>query len=77
MNFVLFFQCLEVSTQLSMLNIALIGKYIQVSCRQESLRQMQVFGVNVFDAVLNGTNYVRSMKSYLILANVIENERLF
>ena len=38
---------------------------------------MQVFGVNVFDAVLNGTNYVRSMKSYLILANIIENERLF
>ena len=73
MNFVIFFQCLEVFTQLSLLNIALIGKYIQGSCVEESLRQIQVFGNNVFDAVLNGTNYVRSMKGYL----VTENGRLF
>ena len=32
----------------------------------------QVFGVNVIDAVLNGTNYARSLKGYLILANAIE-----
>ena len=32
----------------------------------------QVFGVNVIDAVLNGTNYARSLKGYLILSNVIE-----
>ena len=32
----------------------------------------QVFGVNVIDAVLNGTNYARSLKGYLILFNVIE-----
>ena len=32
----------------------------------------QVFGVNVIDAVLNGTNYARSLKDYLILANAIE-----
>ena len=41
-------------------------KYIQGSCIEESLRQTQVFGINVVDAVLNGTNYVRSMKGYLI-----------
>ena len=74
MNFVIFFQCLEVPTQLSILNIALTGKYIHGSCRKESLRQIQVIGVNVFDVVLNGTNYVRSMKSYFILAHVIEKE---
>ena len=32
----------------------------------------QVFGINVIDAVLNGTNYARSLKRYLILANAIE-----
>ena len=32
----------------------------------------QVFGVNVIDAVLNGANYTRSLKGYLILANAIE-----
>ena len=37
-----------------------------VSCIEESLKQTQVFGINVVDAVLNGTNYVRSMKGYLI-----------
>ena len=60
-----------------MLNIALIGKYIQGSCIEESLRQTQVFGNNVFDAVLNGTNYVRSMKGYLTLVSVIENGIIF
>ena len=32
----------------------------------------QVFGVNIIDAVLNGTNYARSPKGYLILARAIE-----
>ena len=32
----------------------------------------QVFGVNVIDAVLNGTNYAGSLEGYLILANAIE-----
>ena len=32
----------------------------------------QVFSVNVIDAVLNGTNYVRSMKGFVILVNAIE-----
>ena len=32
----------------------------------------QAFGVNVIDAVLNGTNYARSLRDYLILANAIE-----
>ena len=36
----------------------------------------QVFGVNVNDAVLNGTNYARSLKGYLILANAIEKLKL-
>ena len=61
----------------SMLNIVLIKKYIGGSCVEESLRKTQVFGVNFVDAVLNGTNYVRSVKSYLILASVIENGRRF
>ena len=77
MDFVILFQCLEVFTQLRKLNIALIGKYIQGSCIEESLRQTQVFGNNVFDAVLNGTNYVRSMKDYLTLVSVIENGTIF
>ena len=54
-----------------------IGKYIEGSSIEESLRPTQTFGVNVFDAVLNGTNYVRSMRAYLILANVIETGRHF
>ena len=33
-----------------------IGKYIQGSCIEESLRQTQLFGVNVVDAVLNGVH---------------------
>ena len=54
-----------------------IGRYIEGSCIEESLRQTKTFGVNLFDAVLNGTNYVFSMRGYLIVANVIENGRLF
>ena len=77
MNFVIYFQCLEVFTQLSMLNIALIGKLIQGSYIEESLRQTQVFGVDLVNAVLDGTNYICSTKGYLILTNVIENGRLF
>ena len=61
----------------SMLNIVLIKKYIEGSYIEESLKQTQVFGVNVANAVLNRTNYICSMKSYLILVNVIENGRLF
>ena len=76
-NFVIFFKWLEVFTHLSILNIALIGKYIEGNGIKEILRQTQVFRVNVVDAILNGTNYVRSTNSYLILANVIENGRLF
>ena len=49
-----------------------IGKCIQGSGIEESLRQTQVFGVNVVGAVLNDTNYARSLKGYLILANAIE-----
>ena len=76
-KFVIFFKCLEVFTHLSMLNIALIGKYIEGNGIKESLRQTPVFRVNVVDTILNGTNYVCSTKGYLILANVIENGRLF
>ena len=76
-NFVVFFKWLEVFTHLSILNIALIGKYIEGNGIKESLRQTQVFRVNVVDTILNGTNYVRLTNSYLILANVIENGRLF
>ena len=36
----------------------------------------QVFGVNVIDAVVNGTNYVHSLKGYLILANATEKLKL-
>ena len=53
------------------------GKYIEGNGIKESLRQTQVFRVNVVDTILNGTIYVRSTKDYLILANVIENGRLF
>ena len=77
MNFVIYLQCFEVFTQLSMLNIALIGKLIQGSYIEESLRQTQVFGVDLVNAVLDGTNYICSTKGYLILTNVIENGRLF
>ena len=49
-----------------------IGKYIQGFCIEESLRQTQVFGANVVDVVLNGTNSPGSLKGYLILANAIE-----
>ena len=48
MDFVILFHC--------------IRKYIQGCDIDESLRQTQVFGVNVVDAVLNGTNYARSLK---------------
>ena len=37
----------------SMLNIVLIKKYIEGSYIEESLKQTQVFGVNVVNAVLN------------------------
>ena len=76
-KFIILFKCLEVFTHLSMLNVALIGKYIEGNGIKESLRQTQVFRVNVVDTILNGTNYVRLTNSYLILANVIENGRLF
>ena len=43
-----------------------------MSIRYSVFGTPQVFGVNVIDAVLNGTNYARSLKGYLILFNVIE-----
>ena len=46
-----------------------IEKYIQGSEIEGSLRQTKVFNVNVVDTVLNGINYKRSFKVYLILAN--------
>ena len=49
-----------------------IGKYIQGCGIEESLRQTKVLGVNVVDAVLNGINYTRSFKGFLILSNAIE-----
>ena len=79
MNFIIFFQMLGYFHTAKYVEHC-IGKYIEGSCIEESLRQTQTFGVNVFDAILNGTNYVRSMRGYLILANVIlanENGRLF
>ena len=58
MDFVILFHC--------------IRKYNQRFDIEEGLRQTEVFGVDVVDAVLNGANYVRSLKDYLILANAIE-----
>ena len=49
-----------------------IEKYIQKYRIEGSLRQTKVFGVNVVDTVLNGINYKRSFKGYLILANATE-----
>ena len=53
-----------------------IGKYIQGSSIEKSLRETQIFNVNVADAVLNETNYSRLLKGYLILVNAIENSFL-
>ena len=49
-----------------------LQKYIQGSNTEGSLKQTQVFGVSVVDSVLNGRNYVRSLKGYFILANAVE-----
>ena len=49
-----------------------IDKYIQGSGIVGSLQQAKVFGVNVVDTVLNGINYKRSFKGYLILAHANE-----
>ena len=49
-----------------------IGKYIQGSGLEDSLKQTRVFEVKVVDSVLNRTNYVRSLKVILILSNAIE-----
>ena len=61
MDFVILFHC--------------IRKYNQGFDIEEGLRQTEVFGVDVVDAVLNGKNYVRSLKGYLILAYAIEKLR--
>ena len=44
-----------------------IEKYILGSGIKVNLRQKKFFGVNVVDIVLNGMNYKRSYKGYLIL----------
>ena len=49
-----------------------IDKYIQGSGIVGSLQQAKVFGVNIVDTVLNGINYKRSFKGYLILAHANE-----
>ena len=54
-----------------------IDKYIQGSGIVGSLQQAKVFGVNIVDTVLNGINYKRSFKGYLILANAIKKWELF
>ena len=49
-----------------------IEKYTYGSRIKRSLRQTKAFGVNVVDTVLNGINYKRSSKPYLIVADNIE-----
>ena len=56
---VILFQCLEFSHTKYVEHC--IGKYTEGSCIEESLKQTQAFDVNVVDAVLNGTNYARSL----------------
>ena len=46
-----------------------VGKYISDSGIEDVLKQTKVLGVKVTESVLNGTNYVRSLKVILILAN--------
>ena len=54
-----------------------IDKYIQESGIEGSLRLTKVFGMNIVDTVLNGINYKRSFKGYLILASAIEKWHSF
>lgn len=49
-----------------------IGKYLRGGGAETILTECGIFGLNVVEAVLNGSNYVRSMKGMYLLAEAME-----
>ena len=52
-----------------------IGKFIKRSRLDDVLIEIEVFGAKVLEAVLAGTDYVRSFRGMLILSSVISSLR--
>ena len=46
-----------------------IGKYIQGSGLEDAFVETQVFGKKVIEQVLNGTDYIRSLRAILLLVD--------
>jgi len=56
---------------MSKIVLACVGKYLKGSGVESIFVETSVFGVNVINAVLNGTNYVRSFKGLLLLGEAM------
>ena len=49
-----------------------IGKYIGDCDIEDILKQTNVFGTKITESIINGTDYVRSLKAIHILSNPFE-----
>ena len=55
--------------------LACFGKYLNGSGARQIWTETGIFGVNVFESVIAGTNYVRSLKGMLLLSESMERLR--
>lgn len=56
--------------------LACIGKYLRDSGIEHLLVESGMFGINVVDKVSHGSNYARSIKGFLYLAEILERLQL-
>lgn len=56
--------------------LACVGRYLRESGIEYLLVEAGIFGVNVVDQVLQGSNYARSIKGFFLIAEVLERLQL-
>lgn len=64
------------SWHLTKIVLQCIGKYLKGSGADLIFSESSVFGPTVTESVLNGTNYARSMKAYIILSETLRRLQL-
>lgn len=64
------------SFHLIKVTLACIGKYLRGSGAENVWIESGIFGINVVESVLNGTNYARSLKGICLLAEAMERLQL-
>lgn len=61
---------------LAKIMLACIGKYLKGSGADVIFMECSVFGPNVAESVLNGTNYARSLKAFVLLSETLRRLQL-